>query len=102
MNQPQLPREVAQGEDRLRRRRQRAPGPRPVRDRPASAASTSAAPVKRPPVRHHYGECDTVLYDGGACSQITLNGITVLSPPPVVGPAQGQFDAVRELRLEWA
>ncbi|MFF3934302.1 hypothetical protein [Streptomyces hirsutus] len=42
-------------------------------------------------------------------SQITLNGITGPSPrisgtdpPPVVGLAQGQLDALRELRMEWA
>ncbi|MBK3569288.1 helicase associated domain-containing protein, partial [Streptomyces sp. MBT62] len=42
------------------------------------APSASAAPVKRPPVRHHHDECDTVLYEGGAC---TCDLIEQLGPP---------------------
>jgi superfamily II DNA or RNA helicase len=36
-------------------------------DRPP-ALPASTAPPKRRPVRHHHVECDTVLYEGGACS----------------------------------
>ncbi|MFJ3825578.1 hypothetical protein [Streptomyces nodosus] len=31
-----------------------------------------------PPVRHHHDECDTVLYEGGAC---TCDLIKQLGPP---------------------
>ncbi|WP_460074172.1 helicase associated domain-containing protein [Streptomyces sp. YKOK-I1] len=38
----------------------------------------SAAPPKRPRVRHHHDECDTVLYEGGAC---TCDLIEQYGPP---------------------
>ncbi|WP_086016564.1 DEAD/DEAH box helicase [Streptomyces davaonensis] len=43
---------------------------------PGPLAST--APPKRPPVRHHHDECDTVLYEGGAC---TCDLIEQYGPP---------------------
>ncbi|MFD8174863.1 Helicase associated domain protein [Streptomyces sp. NPDC059709] len=46
-------------------------------DRPP-APPASAAPPKRPRVRHHHDECDTVLYEGGAC---TCDLIEQYGPP---------------------
>ncbi|MFF1657248.1 hypothetical protein [Streptomyces sp. NPDC058255] len=35
---------------------------------PPPVPPASAAPPKRPRVRHHHDECDTVLYEDGACT----------------------------------
>ncbi|MBK3634261.1 Helicase associated domain protein [Streptomyces sp. MBT97] len=43
-----------------------------------SGANQPPAPPKRPQVQHHHDECDTVLYDGGAC---TCDLIEQLGPP---------------------
>ncbi|WP_346096695.1 hypothetical protein [Streptomyces olivaceiscleroticus] len=32
------------------------------------APHASAAPPKRPPVRHHHDECDKTMYGGGTCT----------------------------------
>ncbi|GGQ33860.1 Helicase associated domain protein [Streptomyces roseolilacinus] len=42
------------------------------------APPASAAPPKRPRVRHHHDECDKVLYEGGAC---TCDLIEQYGPP---------------------
>ncbi|GAA1291682.1 hypothetical protein GCM10009579_65950 [Streptomyces javensis] len=42
------------------------------------APPVSAAPAKRPRVRHHHDECATVLYEGGAC---TCDLIKQYGPP---------------------
>ncbi|MFE2296406.1 Helicase associated domain protein [Streptomyces sp. NPDC059452] len=46
------------------------------------APPASAAPPKRPRVRHHHDECDTVLYEGGAC---TCDIIEQYGPPSEQG-----------------
>lgn len=43
-----------------------------------SGASQPPAPVKRSPMRNHHDECDTVLYEGGAC---TCDLIKQYGPP---------------------
>lgn len=42
------------------------------------ALTAAVVPAKRPPVRHHYDECDETVYEGGTC---TCDVIEQYGPP---------------------